>query len=100
MNVFSRYVAYLKNNPENYWFRRKVWGWGWVPATWQGWAALVAFVVALVAILVPFIRIPNPSNTDALWFIVRVAAWVFLLILVSYLTGEPPKWQWGFPEEE
>lgn len=33
-----------------YWFRPKLFGWGAVPVTWQGWAATIGFVA--IAILV------------------------------------------------
>jgi hypothetical protein len=28
MNFLSRYIRYLKDNPEQYWFKRKAYGWG------------------------------------------------------------------------
>jgi hypothetical protein len=34
--MFKKYIEYLKDNPQGYWFKRKVWGWGWTPVTWQG----------------------------------------------------------------
>lgn len=33
------------------WFREKVWGWGLVPITWQGWAYTAVWVAVMV---VPF----------------------------------------------
>jgi len=100
MNLWSRYVAYIKKNPEGYWFRRKVWGWGWVPATWQGWATLAVFIVVLVLMLTSFLSIPKPRNAEAVYFVGKVILWAVLLLIVCYTTGEPPKWQWGFPDEE
>src|SRR5262245_12007807 len=44
MNFLSRYIRYLKDNPEQYWFKRRTYGWGWVPATWQGWLTLLIFL--------------------------------------------------------
>ena len=100
MSFFSRYVAYLKDNPEGYWFKRKVFGWGWFPATWQGWLALGIFVALLAWLIVPFASELAPSNSDTTWFLIKVLAWAAVLVLTCYLTGEPPKWQWGFPEKE
>ena len=48
MNVLKQYIEYLKNNPEGYWFKRKLYGWGWTPATWQGWLVLAVFVVLMI----------------------------------------------------
>lgn len=100
MGLFNRYVSYLKNNPKGYWFRRKVWGWGWVPATWQGWAAIAVFCLALLFIVLPFSRNSQPIHADVWAFLGKVLLAVIVLLFVTYSTGEPPKWQWGFPEEE
>lgn len=35
------------------WFRKKRFGYGWTPATWQGWTVMDIFIAALTA-LVPF----------------------------------------------
>jgi hypothetical protein len=45
MNFLSRYIQYLKRNPEHYWFKRKAYGWGWLPANRQGWLTLAVLVV-------------------------------------------------------
>jgi hypothetical protein len=45
MNFLSRYIRHLKDNPEQYWFKRKAYGWGCVPATWQGWLTLGVFFI-------------------------------------------------------
>ena len=35
------------------WFRRKRWGYGWTPASWEGWVATLLFVLACVGIADP-----------------------------------------------
>jgi len=98
MNFFSQYIAYLKHNPEGYWFKRKLYGWGWVPATWQGWLTLAVFVFVLARLIVPFSH-SAPKSSDTIWFLVEILLWVAALILVCYLKGEPPQWQWGTHKE-
>jgi hypothetical protein len=34
MKLFKEYTDYLKDNPQGYWFKRKLYGWGWTPARW------------------------------------------------------------------
>lgn len=34
---------------ERLWFRANPYGWGWIPATWEGWAVVVGYVVSLAA---------------------------------------------------
>ena len=102
MSILSRYLRYLNDNPQRYWFKRKAYGWGWVPAMWQGWLVLAAFILILPLILVPFLqatRAGEPAQGDVVWFLVRIALWVAGMIGTCYLTGEPPRWQWGIPED-
>lgn len=99
MNNFDRYMRYMRNNPKGYWFRRKLFGWGWTPARWQGWLTLAVFLAVFVWLMVSFTNEPNPDAVAAP-FLAKVFAWAALLIGVCYLTGEPPKWQWGIPNDE
>ncbi|OQB05886.1 MAG: hypothetical protein BWY19_00665 [bacterium ADurb.Bin212] len=74
------------------WFKAKTYGYGWYPATWQGWLCILGYVVVLTASswlleanlainLVPFILIVFLSTG--------------LLIYVCYKKGEPASWRWG-----
>ena len=76
---------------KRYWFKAKSHGWGWgLPATWQGWAALVLFVA--VVSLSAFVF--NPAqNLVAYCLFNGLAAVAFLWL--CFLKGEPPKWRWG-----
>ena len=88
--------------PNRYWFKRKVWGWGWVPATWQGWLVTLLYLV-LVAVLVLTREEAIPGNPDSgsnllvfgLPFIVLTAFFIY----IAYKKGEKPKWQWGVSKD-
>lgn len=97
MSIVTDYIAYLKDNPQGYWFKRKIYGWGWTPATWQGWVAILVF---LVLMFLNFFRIDSASHSGSdtlINFIPQTAILVLLLIVVCWKKGEKPKWQWGFP---
>lgn len=100
--MFKRYVDYLRDNPQQYWFKRKIWGFGWVPATWQGWAATVVYGV-LVFAGVHFREEAIPGNPDSgSNFLVSglpLLLLTALFIFIVYKTGEKPKWQWGIPDK-
>lgn len=98
--MFRKYVNYLRDNPEHYWFKRRVWGWGWTPATWPGWFLTLGYIVLMVGIV--FLPLDEDSN-----LLVRIGLTVLLMILLTgifiwilYKKGEKPKWQWGFDEED
>ena len=103
-NIFKKYVEYLKDNPEGYWFRAKLYGWGWTPARWQGWAILSGFIALIILNTVRFEsnrRVTNPSseNEAALYFVGETFLLAALLIFICYKTGEKPRWQWGPPRK-
>jgi len=80
-------------NARRVWFKRKQYGWGWTPATWEGWLVLGIYTGALVSL---FMKIDDgsPSASDALTqFIPLTLLLTLILLAVSYWKGERPKWQ-------
>ncbi|USN45567.1 MAG: hypothetical protein H6502_00335 [Candidatus Woesearchaeota archaeon] len=88
--TFKKYLSYLQDNPKGYWFKRKLFGWGWTPATWQGWLILLLFVVYAFVVARKFAFQQNSSV-----FLSYLFLGVALLIIVAYVKGEKPRWQWG-----
>ena len=98
MNLIKEHIEYFRDNPKGYWFKRKLYGWGWTPVKWQGWCVIFLYIVL---ILVPvFVRekdIPgNPdSGSNILTFALPIIILTILLVIVAYKKGEKPRWQWG-----
>ncbi len=79
------------------WFKAKRYGWGWTPATWEGWLVLVDFIVLFAAgefIFMQRIQYDRSWQTVS-FFILYVALLVSLLIYISCKKGEKPRWRWG-----
>ena len=100
--IFDKYASYLKDNPSNHWFKRKLYGWGWTPVKWQGWCAVLVYI-SLIVILVLSREKDIPGNPDSgsnfLTFALPIIILTILLIIVAYKKGEKPRWQWGHNKE-
>lgn len=92
--MIKKYIEYLKDNPEGYWFKRKLYGWGWVPATWQGWLTIFLYIVLVLALALT-IDETSPVREAMFTFILPVLLLTITLIRICYKKGERPKWQWG-----
>ena len=93
--MFKKYIDYIKNNPEGYWFKRKLYGWGWTPAKWQGWIVMAVFIILILVDSFILDLNPEPTLTQTNLFFIKIILNVAVLILICYKTGEKPKWQWG-----
>lgn len=98
MDFVRRYIAYLQDNPKHYWFKRKLYGWGWEAATKEGWLTLILFIVLIVSNAFRLEALALAQNELALYAVLETWAFVLVLIGICYMTGEPPKWMWGFPK--
>jgi len=86
----NEYISYLKDNPQGYWFKRKIFGWGWVPVKWQGW------LVIAISIAIGFAGIYIGETDDAPGAAFLGILLMILIILVfGYFKGEKPRWRRG-----
>jgi prolipoprotein diacylglyceryltransferase len=101
--MLKKYVDYFKDNPQGLWFKRKIYGWGWVPVRWQGWGVIFIYIFLLTCLIVSREEsIPgNPdSGSNFLTFALPIIILTALLIYICYKKGERPRWQWGLPKKD
>ena len=87
-------------NNKKYWFRAKPYGYGWYPASWQGWIILTAFILIEVF---SFILIDSNSHSvsDALInFLPLTLLLLGIIFLFAYKKGERLGWRWGNKHEK
>jgi hypothetical protein len=82
------------------WFKRKTYGWGWVPVSIEGW--LVVFVYA---IFIWWLFKDADTHLDfsigtLIWFALPLVFSTAVLIGVCYWKGEKPRWSWGEKKDE
>ncbi len=71
------------------WFKRKLYGWGWTPSSWQGWVTVLFWSIFFVSLVS---KIDDHEWLKNLIFIIFSTG---LLIYICYKKGEKPRWQWG-----
>ncbi len=77
------------------WFRAKNYGWGWYPATWQGWLVLTLYLLFIIYRGVESKKLFDTVTSYVFRFSWEFAISTSILIAVCYLTGEKPEWRWG-----
>jgi hypothetical protein len=75
-----------------YWFPAKRVGWGWgPPISWQGWAAVIVWLLAFVSGIFLFFH----DHVRSLGFLGYVLLMSAVFLLMCYIKGEPPRWRSG-----
>ena len=81
------------------WFRAKDYGYGWYPATWEGWTAVAIHLVLVAAgalVLSKYIAQAenDPNPLAAIIYFATVCGLTGILIWICYKKGEKPAWHW------
>jgi len=81
-----------KMEQKQYWFKAKRYGWGWYPASWQGWVVLLIYFIIFGVLIYIY-----ETNIEKylLPYLLSVLGLTGLLIFISYKKGEPAGWHWG-----
>jgi hypothetical protein len=84
-----------ENKNKKLWFRRKRYGWGWVPVSWEGWLIIFVYVVALLSNFQTIDAVQYSSSDTLINFAPRFIILTVILIIICRVKGEKPKWSWG-----
>jgi len=86
---------------KKYWMKRRRYGWGWTPTTWQGWLIII---LQLGVIFVAALQLPakpvQPSVGQLLPFFVITILVVVSLVLIGLQTAPKPHWRWGKKDDD
>ncbi|MGI8420131.1 MAG: hypothetical protein ACR2LN_05820 [Candidatus Levyibacteriota bacterium] len=77
---------------QRYWFKAHKSGYGWHPATWEGWMVLLFYIFFLV---ISFFQIDSQSHSasEMVWgFLPRFLLFSAILTVITYLKGESITW--------
>lgn len=84
----------MEHKTKPLWFKRKLYGWGWTPATWEGWAVTIIYVILLLAFGFTLDE-TSPLKEVIFTFILPLILLTITFIRIAYMRGESPRWQWG-----
>lgn len=82
---------------KNLWFKRKLYGWGWTPNTWQGWLVIALYLIVVLFLSQNARRASTAEQIFTFFFPLTVVTLIF--ITITYQKGESPHWQWGPPKK-
>lgn len=80
------------------WFKAKNYGYGWYPATWQGWLILAVFIVLIIWDFTNLNTTQHSVSDLLINWIPDIFFLTLLLTGVCWVTGEKPEWRWGKKE--
>ncbi|MEX0791171.1 MAG: hypothetical protein WD178_10390 [Actinomycetota bacterium] len=84
------------NKTTKYWFKRRRYGYGFMPVTWQGWAAVVGYMIVVIGMASAFLVAPEEvAAKEAGFFAIFFVTATSGLILLSLSKGPRPRWRWG-----
>lgn len=83
---------------ERLWFTAKRYGYGWTPATWEGWLVLAGYALSLLLPITAFSWLAEDTVTDAsvaMLYLPYAFILTSILLWICRRTGEAPRWRWG-----
>lgn len=86
----------MNDDHKKYLIKRRRYGYGWIPVTWQGWLFLIlqAGIVITAATFLPH-KPAQPTTAELVQFFIIFGLAVANLVLVSVQMSPTPKWRWG-----
>ncbi len=90
----------LEERKKKIWFKTKTYGWGWTPATWQGWAVVALYIIAVFLSSQRILRGEEAGIIGVKRFLFTIGILTLLLLYTCYTHGEKPGWHWGKKNNE
>lgn len=84
----------MSKTDNRYWFKRRRYGYGWTPVTWQGWLSLILCIGAVIGSA--FLLAAFPITNESVWLYVNTIIIIIVLVtIIGLLKGPRPRWRWG-----
>ena len=88
---------------KQYWFKPKTFGYGASPTTWEGWAVVGGYCLAVTLVTLAVLIAAEPGKTSAgvqwlmwaVWLVVVAIATTVLAVVSKRRTDGEWRWRWG-----
>lgn len=80
---------------KKYWFKAKTYGWGWYPATIEGWICIATYLIVITSSSLVIEQFTTSDAEFSLIFSFWITLCTAILVFISYKKGEKPGWSWG-----
>ena len=74
------------------WYKRRRYGYGFTPVTWQGWLLVGLMILLLV---IPAFFLGQSSNEIVIGYLIYVVVVLSASFYVMLSRSPKPKWRWG-----
>jgi len=75
------------------WFKRKTYGWGWTPVSWQGWLSTVVYAVVLLWLFRVVDSLSHSMSDVLVGFAPAFIFTTLVFVAVCWVTGEESRFQ-------
>jgi len=83
-----------ENSPKK-WFKAKSYGYGWTPASPEGWWVLLLYICSNITVFFAIDANSYSISDTLIAFAPVFLAQTFLLYVICVWKGEKPKWRWS-----
>lgn len=82
-------------NKNKLWFKAKMYGWGWQPTSWEGWAVLALYITAIWINARNIDFYAHSASDTLINGVIPLVINTIYLLIICYCRGEKPRWRWG-----
>jgi hypothetical protein len=75
------------------WFKKKKIGYGWQPASKEGWIVTIVFIISIINAAMKY------ADSNQTMLLVSIVVLTSIFMLIAYKTGEKPSWSWGLKKK-
>lgn len=80
---------------KNYWFKAKRYGWGWYPASWQGWLVIAVYTLYIIYRAEVMAGLFDTWTSASFRFVFELILPTVVLLAICLWKGEKLRWRWG-----